>query len=74
MLLNLLNDALALDFSLACKYDPENPPKLYSGSFSYSAPEMLEGIPYDMKVDVWALGVLTYHILTGRKPFLGKNK
>lgn len=62
------------DFGLACKYDHENPPKMYCGSFAFIAPEILEGIPYDTKVDVWALGVMTYNILTGKLPYLGKNK
>ena len=42
------------------------------------APELLSTkrvIGYDgRKVDVWALGVLVYQMLTGEFPFLGKNE
>lgn len=33
------------------------------------APEILEGVEYDMTVDLWCLGVLTYELLTGKAPF-----
>ena len=62
------------DLGLACRYDPQNPPKMYCGSFAFIAPEVLEGLPYDFKVDVWALGILAYNILTNKLPYQGKNK
>ena len=30
------------------------------GTASYLAPELLDGIPYNGKVDLWAIGVLLY--------------
>jgi len=30
--------------------------------------------PYNQKVDVWAIGVLTFMILSGSRPFPGKGK
>ena len=38
------------------------------------APEILQGRPYDHKVDVWSLGTVFYEMLTGFTPFTGKNK
>lgn len=38
------------------------------------APEIVKSLPYDTKVDIWALGVMTYIILSGRPPFKGKTK
>ena len=37
------------------------------------APELIKGQKYDSKVDIWALGVLTYIIMTGTEPFQGKS-
>ena len=38
------------------------------------APELVKRQPYDSKVDIWALGVLTHIILAGSEPFPGENK
>jgi serine/threonine protein kinase len=43
------------------------------GSLSYLAPEQILGEPTDQRVDVYALGVLFYYMLAGRKPFLGRD-
>ena len=40
------------------------------GSPFYIAPEILiEGTQYDEKVDIWALGIMTYEIISGNPPF-----
>lgn len=39
------------------------------GTHEYMAPEILNSIPYDEKIDVWCLGVLAYEFLTGNSPF-----
>jgi eukaryotic-like serine/threonine-protein kinase len=43
------------------------------GSPSYMAPEVLAGQEAGPPSDVWALGVTLYELLTGEKPFRGKN-
>jgi serine/threonine-protein kinase len=43
------------------------------GSPSYMAPEVLAGEEAGPPADVWALGVTLYELLTGEKPFRGKN-
>lgn len=35
------------------------------------APEMINGVGYDYRVDVWGLGVLLYEMVHGRTPFEG---
>lgn len=39
------------------------------GTMDYLPPEMIENSVYDEKVDLWALGVLTYEFLVGKPPF-----
>lgn len=44
------------------------------GSPLYMAPEIVRGETYGAAVDVWAVGVITCILLTGRPPFYGKTK
>ena len=41
------------------------------GKLGYMAPEQLAGEPCDRRVDVWALGVVLWEMLTGRRLFKG---
>lgn len=38
------------------------------------APEMFLDESYTCTVDIWAIGVVGYHMITGRAPFFGRNK
>jgi calcium-dependent protein kinase len=43
------------------------------GSLQYVAPEMINQNPsYDLKVDMWAAGVVLYNMITGKQPFFSK--
>ena len=44
------------------------------GTYAYMAYEQICGEPVDHRVDVWAVGVLLYEMLTGRLPFRGANQ
>lgn len=40
-----------------------------SRTLDYLPPEMVEGKDHNEKVDLWALGVLTYEFIVGNPPF-----
>lgn len=44
------------------------------GSVQWAAPEVLLGISYGRKADVWSFGVIAWEVLTGRIPYDGMNR
>ena len=43
------------------------------GSPIYMAPEILRGYPYNVKADIWSMGVLLYELLFGMCPYEDKT-
>lgn len=59
-----------LDFGISTVYDDsENARGSTAGTAHYIAPELVSGIPYGPRVDMYALGCTAYEMLTGRTPF-----
>ena len=58
-----------IDFGLSRilgKYEYSNDPY---GSLCFKAPELIEHLPYDFKVDVWAIGVTIYYLVYKELPY-----
>jgi serum/glucocorticoid-regulated kinase 2 len=58
------------DFGLSKQAKESN---TFCGTPEYIAPEILSGFGYSKTADWWALGVLTYEMLTGVPPFYDKE-
>lgn len=61
-----------LDFGLAKARDQSlSEPGARFGTVSYMSPEQIRGEALDGRADLWAVGVILFEMLTGRKPFGG---
>jgi serine/threonine-protein kinase len=67
-----------LDFGIA--RDAELPPEerltrtgFFVGTLQYVAPEALSGELVDGRADIYSLATITYYLLTGRHPFVGRS-
>lgn len=69
------NRAAISDFGFSCFIDStcssmNSLRRTFCGSTAYASPELLQGIPYEPKVnDIWSLGVVLFTMLCGTLPF-----
>lgn len=66
-----------LDFGLAKRVERDTLDVTKShlvGTTTYLSPELIKGEPCDVRVDVYALGVLFFVLLSGRRPISGDNQ
>jgi serine/threonine-protein kinase len=72
--------AKVLDFGLAKSFRSQGPPTRIEtdaggvpGTPDYTAPEIIQGKPFDGRADLYALGCVAYFMLTGRQVFEAAN-
>lgn len=70
LLLGKINPIVKLtDFGLARNMTTDDMTSTFCGSPIYMAPEILNGDKYNVKADLWSLGIIFYQCLTGDMPF-----
>ncbi len=58
------------DFGISRQLDSTNQKAVTAcGTPYFMPPEVCQGMPYDSKADVWAVGVILYELITLKKPF-----
>ena len=62
------------DFGLATQFQEGQKFKEKIGSPIYMAPEILRSEAYDMKIDIWGVGVIAHILLCGCPPFDGESE
>ncbi|CDW79077.1 serine threonine protein kinase [Stylonychia lemnae] len=67
-------DLRVADFGLSTELKPGQYLTAKCGTPTYIAPEMLQGAPYDTKVDIFALGSIMYNLITGKFLFESKRQ
>jgi calcium-dependent protein kinase len=65
-------DIKLIDFGLSRNYNSNEKMHTILGTPYYIAPEVLKG-DYDEKCDVWSIGAITFIMLCGEPPFIGKT-
>lgn len=76
ILIDESGDALIIDFGLAIHDSTQqNNAWEYAGTLAYMSPEQVRGESHllDGRTDIWALGVVLFEMLAGRRPFNGET-
>lgn len=63
-----------IDFGLSQKLVPGEDICEMMGTPEFVAPEVINYEPLHLNTDIWAVGVITYILLSGASPFLGDDK
>ncbi|XP_033224870.1 death-associated protein kinase 1-like isoform X3 [Belonocnema kinseyi] len=63
-----------IDLGLSHRLTPGTEHRALFGTPEFVAPEIVNYEPLSLGTDLWAVGVLTYILLSGASPFLGEDK
>ncbi|KAH9813584.1 kinase-like domain-containing protein [Melampsora americana] len=73
ILLDERGHAHLTDFNIAVHFTERRPLTSIAGSMAYMAPEILAKRGYTSTIDWWSLGVVSFELLFGKRPFRGKT-
>ncbi len=76
ILISYEGEVKLVDFGIAKALNQSNTtrPGMLKGKFSYMAPEQARGEAVDQRTDIYALGVVLWEALTGRRLFTGDSE
>nr|CAD2165836.1 unnamed protein product [Meloidogyne enterolobii] len=63
-----------IDFGLSRQLPPKSCIREMVGTPEFVAPEIINSEPLQLATDIWAIGVVTFILLSGASPFLGKTR
>ena len=73
ILVTNLGDIKITDFGFARYFDNDMVIQTICGSPLYMAPEIMKNKKYDLKSDLWSVGIILFEMLVGQAPFRAKN-
>ena len=73
ILLNSRGDIKLCDFGVSGKLSQFHDAASFTGSVAYMSPERVNGVPYAIRSDVWAVGITMLEAATGRPAYDGND-
>ncbi|MEI9953278.1 MAG: serine/threonine-protein kinase [Pseudomonadota bacterium] len=75
VLITRFGEVKIVDFGLAKANSQleKSEPGIIKGKFSYLSPEAAQGLPVDAKTDIFAVGIILWELLAGRRLFMGET-
>src|SRR6187549_623378 len=75
VLITRFGEVKIVDFGLAKANSQleKSEPGIIKGKFSYLSPEVAQGMPVDGRTDIFAVGIMLWEMLAGRRLFLGES-
>jgi serine/threonine protein kinase len=76
ILVSMTGSVKVVDFGIAkaANVDLQTQGGVIKGKLSYLPPEYLMGSPINSRADIYALGVVLYELIAGRKPFIAETE